>query len=109
MSNKINNIFLITVLVPLFAICIYTLSSLVLGWGPSATYSNVSVRTTVNITQSYPEIINVSCNSGAVITLNAGATKNIICFFQIMDYNGGNTINSTNVTFFYYSNSSTAP
>ena len=109
MSNKINNIFLITVLVPLFAIYIYTLSSLVSGWGPSSIYSNVSVKTTVNITQSYPEIINVSCNSGAVITLNAGTTKNIICFVQIMDYNGGNTINSTNVTFYYYLNSSSDP
>jgi hypothetical protein len=100
---------IIGLLLCLSVIYIYNLVPLVLSWGPSANYRNASVRTTVNITQAYPEIINVTCNNGTAITLNPGTTKTASCLVQIRDYNGGNNINSTNGTFYYYLNNSIDP
>jgi len=97
------------ILLFLLAIYCYNLAPLVLSWGPGTNYRNVSVRTTVNVTETYPEILNVSCNSGQNISLNAGTTKDINCLVVIRDYNGGNTINTTNSTFYYYLNASSDP
>lgn len=80
-----------------------------LSWGHDSNYRNVSVRTTVNITQGYPEILNITCNNGASITLNAGMTKTVACLIQIRDYNGGSTIAAVNGTFYYYLNQSSDP
>jgi hypothetical protein len=87
----------------------YIAASPAISWGASNNYKNVSVRTTVNITQGSPEILNVTCNNGTTITLNAGTTKTVSCIVTIQDYNGGSDINNTNMTFYYYLNQSTDP
>lgn len=94
-----------------FFLAVYIYSSLpwAFSWGPSSNYQNVSVRTTVNVNESFPEITNISCNNGASITLNAGTTKTINCTITIMDYEGGANINRTNITFYYYLNNSVDP
>ncbi len=81
----------------------------VTSWGPSGNYENVSVRTTVNVTNAYPEILNITCNNGVGVTLTAGSTKTINCMVQIRDYNGGTDINYANATFYYYLNESSDP
>ena len=101
MQPKSRTLAVFTIIAILLTIYIYNLLPLVTGWGPSSNYENVSVRTQVNVTQSYPEITNVTCNSVADITLNAGTTKEVSCLVEITDYNGGNTINSTNGTFYF--------
>jgi hypothetical protein len=105
-TKKIPTSILIIIL---FLLYLYTLFPSVLSWGPGPNYVNYSVRTTVNVTQAYPEIINVTCNSGQSITLNAGTTRNTFCLVQIRDYNGGNTIINVNETFYYYLNQSSDP
>jgi hypothetical protein len=85
----------------------YVLPSAI-SWGPLNNYRNVSVRTTVNITDAMPEIINISCNAGAAVNLVPGDRQNVTCIIQLRDYNGGNTIDGTNgsgvnASFFYYS------
>jgi len=104
-----KSIVTLLVLLVLFTIYLYNILPSVISWGPSSTYENVSVRTTVNVTQAYPEILNITCNNGADVTLNAGTTFTLICLVEIRDYNGGNTINSTNGTFYYYLNDSSDP
>ena len=99
-------IFLISTLFILLFIIIKT--GPVLSWGPGNNYRNYSVRTTVNVTNAYPEILNVSCG-GVAITLNAGTTKTINCTVQIRDYNGGGDINYVNATFYYFLNASSDP
>jgi hypothetical protein len=102
-----GKIFLISVLFILLFIIIKT--GPVLSWGPGNNYRNYSVRTTVDVTNAYPEVLNVSCNNGAAITLNAGTTKTINCTVQIRDYNGGGDINYVNATFYYFLNASSDP
>lgn len=106
--RKSNNKILLVALVLLTFFLIFK-GMTVTGWGHDANYRNVSVRTTVNVTNSYPEITNITCNSGASITLTAGGTKSVLCLVQIRDYNGGNTINYVNATFYYYLNQSYDP
>lgn len=98
-----------TGLILFLVIYLYTLLPLALSWGPGPNYKNVSVRTTVNITYTYPEILNITCNSGNDITLTAGSTTKINCIVSIRDYNGGNDINHTNSTFYYNLNASSDP
>jgi len=93
----------------LFLAYLYFLLPSVLSWGPGGNYANVSVKTTVNVTSAYPEILNISCNNGQAITLNAGTTKNVTCLVQIQEFNGGNTITGVNETFYYYLNKSSDP
>ncbi|MBW2990748.1 hypothetical protein KY348_03520 [Candidatus Woesearchaeota archaeon] len=81
----------------------------VTSWGPSGNYENVSVRTTVNVTNSYPEILNITCNNGTAITLTAGSTYTVSCLVEIRDYNGGGDVNLINGTFYYYTNESSDP
>jgi hypothetical protein len=92
----------------LFVLIIFKPNS-VLSWGPGNNYRNYSVRTTVNVTNAYPEILNITCNNLASVTLNAGTTKTVNCTVQIRDYNGGGDINYVNATFYYYLNQSTNP
>jgi len=100
----------ILLLISLFLILFLSLKGiLVTSWGPSSNYENMSVRTTVNITNAYPEIINITCNNNQPITLNAGTTLTVYCLVEIRDYNGGNTINYVNGTFYYYLNASSDP
>ncbi len=63
---------------------------------------NVTIDTTVNITNSLPEVLFVSIESGATnITLNAGTEKLITCNATVRDWNGGSTITNVSATFFY--------
>lgn len=71
--------------------------------GPN--WINVSVDTTVNVTNSPPEILSVVIVDP--ITLNAGTTQAITCNATIRDYNGGNTI--TNVSATFYDNNTAGP
>lgn len=88
---------------------IYVMLPSVISWGPGSNYKNYSVHTTVNVTQAYPEILNITCNNRTAVTLSAGSTQTITCAVSIRDYNGGNDINTTNATFYYYLNQSTDP
>jgi hypothetical protein len=87
----------------------------VTSWGPGANYRNYSVHTQVNVTNAYPEVLNVTCSGNysgvpsAAITLTAGNTKTVYCLAQVRDYNGGNTVISVNATFYYYSSASSDP
>jgi hypothetical protein len=101
--------FLIGGLLCFLLIYIYTFLPSVLSWGPGTNYRNVSVKTTVNVTQAYPEILNVTCNNGTALTLNPGSYVTITCIVSIRDFNGGTEINNTNGTFYYYLNQSTDP
>ena len=87
-----------------FIIFLIFKGSPVVSWGPSNNYENVSVRTTVNVTNSYPEIINITCNNGTAITLTAGGTYRVDCLVEIRDFNGGGAISNVNGTFYYYLN-----
>jgi hypothetical protein len=94
----------------LLVVYIYNCTSPVLSyWGAGTNNKNFSTRTTVNVTNAYPEIINISCNNGTAITLNPGTTRAVSCLVQIRDYNGGGDINSTNGTLSYYLNQSSDP
>lgn len=79
------------------------------SWGPGTNSKNYSVRTTVNITSAYPEVLNVTCNGATSILLTGGASKNIACNVQLRDYDGGNTILSANATFYFRLNNSNDP
>ena len=65
----------------------------VTSWGPSSNYENVSVHTTVNVTNAYHEIIDITCNNGTDITLTAGGAYTLSCLVEIRDYNGGSDVN----------------
>jgi hypothetical protein len=100
---------IIAIVLCLFIIYAYNSISPVISWGNGSNYRNYSVRTTVNVTQTYPEILNITCNNQSGITLNAGTTKTVSCLVQIRDYNGGNTISTVNGTFYYRLNESSDP
>jgi hypothetical protein len=106
-GKKVSVIILLCLII--FLVYLYNSIPPVLSWGNGSNYKNYSVRSTVNVTNAYPEIINITCNSGASITLTAGSTKTVSCLVQIRDYNGGNTINYVNGTFYYYLNQSSDP
>lgn len=66
-------------------------------------WRNVSVDTTVNITDALPEILFVRIgpvNAPNNITLNAGTTTNISCNATARDWNGGYTITNVSATFY---------
>jgi len=95
----------------IFAMAYFVMQApLASGWGPLNNYMNFSVRTTVNITEAIPEILNIYCN-GTSITLSAGTTQKVVCVVMIRDYNGADTLNSSsnstvNATFYYFQNKS---
>jgi hypothetical protein len=108
-STNLEKRLLLGVLFFFFLFIIFRSNS-VLSWGAGNNYRNFSVRSTVNVTNAYPEILNVTCSSpGASLTLNAGTTKQINCSVQIRDYNGGGDINYVNGTFYYYLNQTIDP
>ncbi|MBN1793072.1 hypothetical protein JW826_05300 [Candidatus Woesearchaeota archaeon] len=99
----------------IFVFYLYYILPSVISWGPIDNYRNFSVRTTVNVTDAMPEIVNITCNNGTAITLNAGTVYPVICKIELKDYNGGNTLNGTGSsgvnasTFYYYLNASEDP
>jgi hypothetical protein len=71
------------------------------SWSAGPNYKNVSVDTTVNITNAPPLVMSVLIESGASnITLIAGTYKNITCNATIRDWNGGSTITNVSATFY---------
>ena len=72
-------------------------------------YRNVTVRTSVNITNSKPEVIavaiyqesNVSLRN---ITLSGGGARIVTCNATVRDWNGYNDVTSVNATLFDASN-----
>jgi len=107
--KNIKKTLVITGLIFFLVIYIYTFLPSVLSWGPGPNYKNVSVHTTVNVTQGYPEIRNITCNNRTALTLNAGSTQTMTCTISIRDYNGGGDISYINGTFYYYLNQSSDP
>ncbi|MFC1648274.1 hypothetical protein ACFL1B_02335 [Nanoarchaeota archaeon] len=68
------------------------------GSTPGPNYRNVTVVTTVNITNSYPEILSVVLPSS--VTLTAGQTVSVTANVTVRDYDGYNDINLVNATFY---------
>jgi hypothetical protein len=87
---KISLVFII-----IFLTYAYLIMPSALSWGPINNYRNISVRTTVNITDAIPEILDITCNSGTPITLIPGTVQPVTCHIQLRDYNGGSTLNGT--------------
>ncbi|MFH1506732.1 MAG: hypothetical protein ABIE94_07165 [archaeon] len=76
------------------------------GYDHGANYENVTIDTTVNVTDSKPEIINVVIQGGvASIDLTPGSNLTILCNVTIRDFNGGDTLNEVNATFYHIYNS----
>jgi hypothetical protein len=73
--------------------------------GPN--YKNVTVWTHVNITNSRPEVLNVTVydsdnSSRRNVTLNAGMYKNVTCNVTIRDWNGYPDISNVNATLWHF-------
>ncbi len=102
-----KKIFLLIFLILIFFLIFKSIT--VTSWGPGPNYKNYSVRATVNVTNAYPEILNISCNNGQAMTLNAGTTKTINCTIKLRDYNGWDDIKYVNSTFYYSLNASSDP
>jgi hypothetical protein len=99
----------VLLLAVLVAYCLFTaIFGYSFSQGPNN--RNVSVDTTVNITQAPPVVLSVIIDDGVTagvqnITLNAGTWKNITCNATVRDYNGGSTIN--NVSAYFFANATT--
>jgi hypothetical protein len=71
------------------------------SWSPGPNYRNVTIDTTVNITNAPPAVLSVIIEASATnITLTAGTFKNITCNATVRDYNGGSTITNISATFY---------
>jgi hypothetical protein len=95
--------------------CVTTLILVLpLGIAPNAVgnnYKNVTVQTHVNITNSKPEILNVTVYealnfSARNITVSAGAIKTIYCNATVRDWNGFNDITFLNASLWHIATSS---
>lgn len=69
-------------------------------------YRNVTVRTSVNITNARPEVVAVHIyqgtnNSMRNITLSGGLTRQVTCNATLRDWNGYGDINLVNATLFH--------
>ena len=108
----LNKRFFLVLIVFTFVIGLIFL--LPLGIAPNingSNYKNVTVRTQVNITNSKPEVLNVTVSeainiSNRNITLNAGGTKDITCNATLRDWNGYSDIIYVNSTLWYVPTSS---
>jgi hypothetical protein len=72
-------------------------------------YKNITVHTSVNITNTKPEILSLTVyqetNLSAInITLFGGQTRNVTCNASLRDWNGYNDIVYVNATLFYINN-----
>ncbi|MBU0667263.1 MAG: hypothetical protein ABIC91_02625 [Nanoarchaeota archaeon] len=89
----------------LFVVCFILLYNLsfTTSYSYDSNYANVTIDTTVNITNSKPKITAVIISEGVgafeTITLSAGRTRQIHCNATIVDWDGYGDINSTNATF----------
>lgn len=71
----------------------------------SYNYEYVNVTTRVNVTNAYPEILNITVDLD--ILLNAGTSKQVFCNVSVRDWNGYTDIQNVNGTL-YHSSSSAA-
>ncbi|MFA6073375.1 MAG: hypothetical protein WC758_04645 [Candidatus Woesearchaeota archaeon] len=80
----------------------------IVGFVSSYNYEYVNVSTRVNVTNAFPEVLNVTVGVPAPtnITLNAGSTRTIYCNATIRDWNGYNDLTNVNATFYYFLNQS---
>ena len=87
------------------------LFALPLGISPNvngSNYKNVTVQTKLNITNSKPEILNITFQEATNatlknITINAGGIKTVYCNVSVRDWNGFNDIVYLNATIWHYS------
>jgi hypothetical protein len=95
-TRQFTLLLLIGALVYLTGSALFTYS-----WSAGPNYRNVSVDTTVNITNALPTVLSVIIQSGAAnLTLVAGTYLNVTCNATIQDFNGGSTIDNVSATFF---------
>ena len=110
-----SKVFLVSVVL----LCVGALVILLpLGIAPnnvSANYKNVTVWTHVNITNSRPEVLNITFQDAINasiknITVNAGGTKTVYCNVTVRDWNGFNDIVYLNATMWHsMTSNSSAP
>jgi len=108
----LNNKFFLVVVLSVFILVLVLV--LPLGIAPNnagANYKNVTVRTQANITNSKPEVINVTIQdafnaSTRNITLSAGSFKDVMCNVTLRDWNGFNDIAYVNATLWHVATSS---
>ncbi len=86
----------------LFAVVLLYNALFSFSYGHDWNYRNVSIDTTVNITNSKPEVLIVNIDDP--ITLNAGSTVLVQCNATVRDWNGWADIQ--NVTAVFWDNSS---
>lgn len=61
----------------------------------SGSGDNVTVNGTLNVSESYPTILNISIDSGAeTITLIPNSTKKVYCVGRVVDFNSDDSIDS---------------
>lgn len=80
----------------------------IVGFVSSLNYDMVNVTTRVNVTNAFPEVLNVTVGTPAPlnVTLNAGSTTILQCNATLRDWNGYNDITNVNATLYYFLNSS---
>jgi hypothetical protein len=112
--KKSTNIPIIVALLIVVAILFFVVPTSFAANIVGTNYKNVTVRTSVNITNSNPEVLalvaydtsNVSLNN---ITVNAGALKSISCNASVRDWNGYNDITLVSATLYHITNNSIGP
>jgi len=105
------NVFFITVLFVSITALILVLPLSIAPNNISLNYKNVTIQTHVNITNSKPEILNVTIYESTNyslknITIAAGFSKTIFCNATVRDWNGFNDINYLNATLWHVATSS---
>ena len=68
-----------------------------LSTGAASNYRNVSVATTLNVTNTFPEVILVDLDT---ITLTAGSATLVQCNVTVRDFDGFGQVQNVNATFF---------
>ena len=96
-DNKQNLVFVLLVGALLY---MAVLSSFSYSFSQGPNNRNVTIDTRVNITQAYPEILQVVINGGENITLTAGSYTKVLCNVTVRDYNGGSTVTNTSALFY---------
>ena len=111
-TNGKRTMLLILSLVIFAAIILVPLATAPNIIGPN--YRNVTVWTHVNITNSKPEVLNITIYETTTptnknITISAGSLKSVTCNATVRDWNGFNDIVYVNATLYYINNQSFNP
>ncbi len=102
-ENKQNKVQLVLIAIA-FVVLMYT--SFTTSYSFDSQYANVTVDTTVNISNSPPKITSIFIDeaiAGVNVTLLAGRTRFVYCNFSVLDWDGFGDINSTNATLWHSS------